>query len=252
LQVPTISSLEWHPFSVCSSQHDPLIELRIRVVGDWTHQLLLHLQQTVDASGERELIPHTLVPVSIPARLDGPFGTPTIHFHRYDSIALVALGVGISPFLSVLRHQLHTWRRQQRLQPDPSGSIAPPLPNLTPPLKIAWVVRDLVLVEWFAETLSEFDDVVARVGRDALNLQLFVTTTRASDSPLLLPGGLSHVRVHWRRPDWPQLINGWTAGSGAPRGIFISGSHAAARAIKHAAAKLPPPQTVDVYAERFY
>ncbi|KAE8991350.1 hypothetical protein PF005_g19135 [Phytophthora fragariae] len=45
LCVPAISSLQWHPFTISSSPHEPMVTFHIKALGDWTKKL----QATVSA-----------------------------------------------------------------------------------------------------------------------------------------------------------------------------------------------------------
>jgi hypothetical protein len=233
LQVPGISSLEWHPFSVASSAEDPYIALYVRVLGDWTHalgQLVASQLQAADWDTP-------CLPASIPARVDGPFGAPTMQYQQYTTVAFVALGIGISPFLAILRHELHT-RRSRPLA-------------VRPVITLLWVVRTLDHLQWLVTLLTEFEDVVAGSG---LDVQIFLTAAGDHELYPSAPG----LRIHdlQQRPEWSELITSWLASSddasvsSPPPALFICGSPTATSAIKQAVACLSRP--VDIYTEAFH
>jgi predicted ferric reductase len=79
---------ELHPFSISSSPTERDMRLSIRKVGDWTRRL-------------PALRPGTEIDVY------GPFGGFTPHaFVGYRRLVLVGAGIGITPFLSILRFEL--------------------------------------------------------------------------------------------------------------------------------------------------
>jgi len=45
LNVPCIHPLQWHPFTVASSPHNPYLTLMIKKAGDWTGRLICHLYE---------------------------------------------------------------------------------------------------------------------------------------------------------------------------------------------------------------
>ncbi|BAT05718.1 Os08g0453700 [Oryza sativa Japonica Group] len=112
LQCPTISPFEWHPFSITSAPGDDYISVHIQTRGDWTQEL------------KRIFVENYFVP-SVPRRasfgalgmaeqkspprllVDGPYGAPAQDFRNYDVLLLVGLGIGATPFISILRDLLN-------------------------------------------------------------------------------------------------------------------------------------------------
>ena len=39
LAIPELSAWEWHPFSLSSAPHEPVVTIHVRVAGDWTMAL---------------------------------------------------------------------------------------------------------------------------------------------------------------------------------------------------------------------
>jgi len=82
LQVPAISWLQWHPFTI-SHCADDILQLHIKADGDWTRAL-------------REL------PSDIEVGIDGPFGAPAQRFYEYDRSLIIGAGVGVTPFSAII------------------------------------------------------------------------------------------------------------------------------------------------------
>jgi predicted ferric reductase len=77
---------EDHPFTICSSEYDPIVRITFRHLGDWTQGPMA------------ELRPGRIV------RLDGPHGAMSLqHIPQDRSLALIAVGVGMTPVMSILR-----------------------------------------------------------------------------------------------------------------------------------------------------
>ncbi|BBM97679.1 ferric-chelate reductase [Marchantia polymorpha subsp. ruderalis] len=109
---PSVSRFEWHPFSVASSPMDDTnqISIYIKPLGGYTknlHSVLLNSNKSKEAG--------TLVcPFSFKLALEGPYGDESSFYLKYKSLVLVAGGIGITPFLAILRDILHRHRRKQQ------------------------------------------------------------------------------------------------------------------------------------------
>lgn len=76
---------EEHSFSISSAPEDAVLQLTIKVSGSFTRALL-------------SMEPGTEI------RVRGPFGTFCKDIGEYPVVTMIAGGIGITPFLSVLRH----------------------------------------------------------------------------------------------------------------------------------------------------
>ncbi|CAM8926775.1 unnamed protein product [Rhodiola kirilowii] len=93
MKIPKLSKIEWHPFSIISSSsaQEDTISVLVKCEGQWSSSLYSLIQSNTDAS--------SCIPVSI----EGPYGPSSLDFLRYDSLILIAGGVGITPFLSIMQ-----------------------------------------------------------------------------------------------------------------------------------------------------
>ncbi|CAM6048122.1 unnamed protein product [Sphagnum compactum] len=167
LNVPRISSLQWHPYSVTSSPHDGNDQLKILVkpYGDWS----LKLQDMVS-----QAVKPMPCPFSINVAVEGPYGHESDYFLWYESLILVAGGIGITPFIAILRDLLHRHQRQQ--------------PNLPRDLTLIWAVKkskELQILDLVSPS-SICPDYDMKLN---LNVQLFVTqeeeTEEAEAEPVI-------------------------------------------------------------------
>ncbi|KAH7487813.1 hypothetical protein KRP22_013496 [Phytophthora ramorum] len=98
LCVPTLSNLQWHPFTISSSPHEPMVTFHIKALGDWTHKL----QSLVSTASE----PFDVL-------VDGPYGSVSIDVENpstYSHFVLFSGGIGVTPMRSIvnwLHHEAH-------------------------------------------------------------------------------------------------------------------------------------------------
>ncbi|KAJ6814235.1 ferric reduction oxidase 8, mitochondrial [Iris pallida] len=97
VKIPSISRLQWHPFSITSSSNmdDDRLSVMIKCQGPWTSSLYEKIQSIQ--------VPGSESTKSLIAAMEGPYGPATFDYQRYGSLLLVAGGSGITPFLSILQ-----------------------------------------------------------------------------------------------------------------------------------------------------
>ncbi|KAK7274362.1 hypothetical protein RIF29_15447 [Crotalaria pallida] len=95
INIPSISKLQWHPFTVTSNSNlEPeKLSVVIKSEGTWTQKLykLLSSPSAVDRLG-----------VSV----EGPYGSASTNYLRYDTLVLISGGSGITPFVSIIKELL--------------------------------------------------------------------------------------------------------------------------------------------------
>ncbi|KAL3664373.1 hypothetical protein V7S43_010696 [Phytophthora oleae] len=99
LCLPTISPLEWHPFSFSSSPHEELVTFHIKAVGDWTLKLL----QTAPETRSEGEAPFEMM-------IDGPYGNLSIDIEdsaTYSNFVFFAGGMGVTP-MRAIANSLHS------------------------------------------------------------------------------------------------------------------------------------------------
>ena len=97
--------------SLCSAPEEDYISVHIRVVGDFTTALAKALGCDFDSKKETELSvtggkvvgTNTSPPLNrtLPRLMvDGPFGSASEDFLKYETVLLVGAGIGVTPFAS--------------------------------------------------------------------------------------------------------------------------------------------------------
>ncbi|CAN1294295.1 Ferric reduction oxidase 8, mitochondrial [Linum perenne] len=97
IKIPSISRLHWHCFSLTSSSrvNTHTMSVIIKCEGEWTSSLYTLVQGQLDSEAD-QMNP-------IPIMIEGPYGPAFPEFLRYDRLILIAGGIGITPFLSILK-----------------------------------------------------------------------------------------------------------------------------------------------------
>ncbi|PIN26099.1 Ferric reductase, NADH/NADPH oxidase [Handroanthus impetiginosus] len=226
LQCPAIHPFEWHPFSLTSAPGDNYLSVHIRTVGDWTQELKEVLAE--------DNICHTSQPKLL---IDGPYGAPTQECQNYDVLLLVGLGIGATPFISVLRDLLHNTRLQDQTDSNTETSRSDESSNSftsssdtssgkmksqqrTRSAHFYWVTREAGSLEWFKGVMNEIAEMDHKGQIEMHNYLTSVYEEGDARSTLItMVQALNHakhgvdilsgtrVRTHFARPDWKEVFN---------------------------------------------
>ncbi|OAY49124.1 hypothetical protein MANES_05G031600v8 [Manihot esculenta] len=92
INVPSISKLQWHPFTITSNSNlEPeMLSVMIKSEGSWSRKL--HQMLSSPSSIDR-----------LEVSVEGPYGPASTHFLRHDTLVMVSGGSGITPFISIIR-----------------------------------------------------------------------------------------------------------------------------------------------------
>jgi hypothetical protein len=80
--------LQYHPFSITTGPNEQRIGIVVQKVGDWSGALFEKIDGIVYAN------------------LDGPIGSELQDMLKFRKVVLIASGIGITPYISVLKGQL--------------------------------------------------------------------------------------------------------------------------------------------------
>ncbi|KAK1607607.1 hypothetical protein QYE76_031280 [Lolium multiflorum] len=238
LQCPTISPFEWHPFSITSAPGDDYISVHIQTRGDWTQELkhifvenyfspCLPRRASFGELGmaEQKSPPRLLV--------DGPYGAPAQDFRNYDVLLLVGLGIGATPFISILRDLLNNIKLADELMDiametsrseDISNTFSVSTAGSnkrrvyrTSRAHFYWVTREPGSFEWFKGVMDEVAEMDKKGVIELHNYLTSVYEERDARTTLLsMVQALNHakhgvdivsgtrVRTHFARPNWKE------------------------------------------------
>ncbi|CAN0891766.1 Ferric reduction oxidase 4 [Linum grandiflorum] len=159
INVPTISKLQWHPFTVTSNsnlQPDEL-SLVVKSLGDWSRKL--YQQISVSSSDRLEI------------SIEGPYGPISSDFLRHDVLVLISGGSGITPFISIIREFIFQTTSKPNLETQPQILLISAFKNSA----------DLAILD----LLLPSNGTIERFPK--LNLRIEAYITRENDQPITEP-----------------------------------------------------------------
>ena len=161
IQLPSVSALAWHPFTIASSPGEQTATIAIRALGRYTKKA-----QNLDASCDMSTTKghagaHGCDQPRM--RLDGPFGVGNPRWTQYPAVALVAGGIGITPAISIATHIV-----KEALRLGHAGGRRQ--------VYLLWSVSDRRHLSWFEDELMRISEVVSRPNVPAsVNISIHVT-----------------------------------------------------------------------------
>ncbi|KAM7365791.1 hypothetical protein PAMP_016696 [Pampus punctatissimus] len=212
IQCPSISRLEWHPFTLTSAPEEDFFTAHIRIVGDWTQALY-------EACGGDKTEPQEAWKLPKVA-IDGPFGTASEDVFRYEVVMLVGAGIGVTPFASILKS---VWYKRIQNNQD----------VFTKKIYFYWLCPETQAFEWFADLLQSLERQMAEKGvTDFLSYNIYLTRWKETEA--------AHFRVHheaendpitglkqktlYGKPNWDnEFTNIATQHPGTKVGVFLCG-----------------------------
>ncbi|XP_065535166.1 NADPH oxidase 3 [Lathamus discolor] len=169
LQCPSVSWLEWHPFTLTSAPEEDFFSVHIRVVGDWTAALFKAFGAQEKAFKELWMLPRLAV--------DGPYGSATTDVFHYRVSVCIAAGIGVTPFASILKS---IWYK----------CCNPNTELVLQKVYFYWICRDPSAFEWFADLLFHLESKMAEKGKnDFLSYHIFLTGWDESQA--------THIALHY-------------------------------------------------------
>jgi len=259
LRIPSISRFEWHPFTISSGpERQSEVTVHVRGLGDWTKSLYktfstvrargarpgsapaarkAHAKGTVKANGEFQLIPRRTLPreLQIPVVFVGPYGTPSARALRSKCVVLVAAGIGVTPFASILQSIAHRAQQKQKLPFEKAYFV--------------WLNRGQRSFEWFSQLLDHIEKLQLH---KVLETHIYMTDAKINAVTGLAKIGMDldqkktrkdlttglRSRTNFGRPDWDTLFSEISSQHGVRSvNVFFCGPDELGRSIKRAATR---------------
>lgn len=258
LNCPSVSSQQWHPFTITSCPYDPYVSVHMKHVGDWTRDFAnavgagpaqADFYDGIDPLGIYEVA--LQAGQEMPAiRVDGPYGAPAEDVFENEIAVLIGTGIGVTPWASVLKNMYHerTKGALKRLRR----------------VEFVWICKDTRAFEWFQALLASLEQLDATGA--FLNIHIYLTQKIDADTannivlnsvgtdmdPLTQLKG----RTNFGRPDFNKFLGGLRDGitSQGPEfmaglesslkttvGVYFCGPTVAARDIKRACKETSSP-----------
>lgn len=260
LQCPAVSATEWHPFTISSSPEERTFSVHIRCRSDmdWTYALR---QLVLPEVHERDIqkAPSIRTPRSLPGKvlvasdsvpladvesnskpsapstpsttldlgqhelfMDGPYGTASEEVFHYQVMVLVAAGIGVTPFASILKTLAHQ-AKADKLE--------------TPLKKVAfyWVCRD-------EREFMSFKDIMVGIVEDKAISDIFeLNTYLTGEINLKTISADEKYHQYAGRPNWMRIGKSLSdAYPGTDVGVFLCGPDAIANQLSAMCKKMNP------------
>ncbi|KAF4624289.1 hypothetical protein G7Y89_g13884 [Cudoniella acicularis] len=148
VQIPSISFLNWHPFTIASAPGDKEVVLAIRGLGGYTRKVQLLPDNTTSAPGDSKQEVTTSVKTGVKIRMDGPYGVGGVRWGLHPVTVLVAGGIGITPGISIATHIVKR------------GLLAKGGQNHWH-IHLLWVVKERAHMKWFADELRRLAEILS-------------------------------------------------------------------------------------------
>ncbi|XVE64767.1 hypothetical protein DITRI_Ditri07aG0128300 [Diplodiscus trichospermus] len=261
LQCPAVSPFEWHPFSITSAPGDYYLSVHIRQLGDWTQELKRLFSEVCEppAAGKSGLLrADETTKKSLPKLLiDGPYGAPAQDYQKYDVLLLVGLGIGATPFISILKDLLNNIVKMEQADSasdtsrtsdlsigsndsTTSNSISPKQKKTlkTTNAYFYWVTKEQGSFDWFKGVM---DEVAGLDQRGFIEMHNYLTSVYeegdARSALITMVQALNHakngvdilsgtrVRTHFARPKWKNVLSKLSSKHSSARiGVFYCGA----------------------------
>ncbi|KAJ7202288.1 ferric reductase NAD binding domain-containing protein [Mycena pura] len=209
INCPEISYFQWHPFTLTSAPQEDYISVHIRVEGDFTTALAKAVGCNFESKTEKEKggADSTVMQPSISRPLprimvDGPFGTCSEEFMDYETVLLVAAGIGVTPFASILKA---IWYRLNNFGGDK--------PTRLSKVYFTWVIRDFGTAEWFHSLLHAIE---AQDTQNRIEINIYLTQKIKEDDMNNIivhdvgaeEDAITSLRAptHFGRPNWDRAF----------------------------------------------
>ncbi|CAF9913117.1 MAG: hypothetical protein HETSPECPRED_001331 [Heterodermia speciosa] len=257
LNVPSVSTTQWHPFTITSCPYDPYVSIHVRQVGDFTRALGDALGAGPSQAKDYDALdPMGMYEIALQngqqmprIRIDGPYGAPAEDVFDNEIAVLIGTGIGVTPWASILKN---IWHLRNSTNP----------PTRLKRVEFIWVCRDTTSFEWFQTLLSSLEAQSAADAKGASApefLRIHTYLTQRLDVDTIANIQLNTVgsqvdpltelksRTNFGRPDFKRLFMGMKDGimdgtymgglDGSLRtdvGVYFCGPNTAARDIRAA------------------
>lgn len=180
---PDVSKFEYHPYTItsCEEINEQLMTIAIKNVGNWTNKVFNALKEKPD----REMW------------ITGPFASSSDCIYDYDSIVLVSTGIGITPFVSILKSLTHRYA---------TSSLS------VKKISVIFINNNNEQYDWFIDTMTMASDIIPQ---NILDFNIFLTEKFSLDEiNTIAKQDLNHMKyyantkilINYGRPDFVKIL----------------------------------------------
>ncbi|KAG2673645.1 hypothetical protein I3760_13G101300 [Carya illinoinensis] len=259
VKCPNISSFEWHPFSITSAPGDDYLSVHIRTLGDWTKELKNRFAQVCEPQSTQARR-GSLMRMETKAHpnyehsqagyprilIKGPYGAPAQNYKKYDILLLIGLGIGATPFISIIKDLLNHIKPND-FEDDSMHSNSLGANKKCPERAyFYWVTREQGSFEWFKGVM---DDIAEYDHNHVIEMHNYLSSVYeegdARSALISMVQQLQHakngvdvlsesrIRTHFARPNWKKVFSDLANAHQSSRiGVFYCGSPTLTKPIK--------------------
>ncbi|XP_032089065.1 NADPH oxidase 5 [Thamnophis elegans] len=185
---------------------------------------------------------------NIKCYIDGPYGTSTRRIFSSEHTVLIAAGIGITPFASILQSIMFRHRMRKEASCSRSNSLDENMKLQK--VDFIWINRDQKSFEWFVSLLTQLEAMQGSEEPTACFLEMHLYMTSALNKSDMKAVGLQmaldllakkekkdsitglRTRTKPGRPDWKQLFQKIDKEDKGKVQVFFCGSPALAKVVK--------------------
>ncbi|KAL4610343.1 hypothetical protein ACB092_08G044300 [Castanea dentata] len=259
VKCPDISNFEWHPFSITSAPGDDYLSVHVRTLGDWTTELKNRFAQVCEAQStqtrrgslvrmETKAHPNYDISQSEYPRIliKGPYGAPAQDYKKYDILLLIGLGIGATPFISILKDLLNHIKPTDLEDDSRQNNLS--WSNKKGPERayFYWVTREQGSFDWFKGVM---DDIAEYDHNNVIEMHNYLTSVYeegdARSALIAMVQQLQHakngvdvvsesrIRTHFARPNWKKVFSDLASThQSSVIGVFYCGSTVLTKSLK--------------------
>ncbi|XP_055921877.1 NADPH oxidase 5 isoform X2 [Eupeodes corollae] len=187
--------------------------------------------------------------------IDGPYGAPSSHIFGAQHAVLIATGIGVTPFASILQSIMHRYWKARHSCPRCQYEWASDIPRTVMNLRkvdFFWINRDQRSFEWFVNLLSQLEIEQAELGgamERFLDMHMYITSalqkTDMKAVGLQLALDLLHekgkrdlitglkTRTNAGRPNWDKVFKQLQAQKKGKITVFYCGPAQLAKTLRY-------------------
>lgn len=228
---PDYNKFQYHPFTLisCEEIDKEKMTIAIKDSGNWTRNVLNLLKENQD----REIL------------ISGPFASSSDIIYDYDSVVLVSTGIGITPFISILKSLTHRYA---------TNSLS--IKKIT----VIFVNNKNEQYDWFNEAMTVASNIIPS---NILDFNIFLTEKFSMDEiNIIVKEDLNHMKyyantkilINYGRPDFVKILQKVLKEKVTSNiGVFSCSNESTNRSITRACDLLSSKNIkLDFYKEEFY
>lgn len=228
---PDYSKFEYHPFTMisCPEMSESTMAIAIKNSGNWTNGVLNLLKE----NPQREML------------ISGPFASSFDIVYDYKSIILVSTGIGITPFISILKSLTHRYA---------VGTLT------INKINVIFINNKNEQYDWFLDTMSMISDLIPS---NILDFNIFLTEKFSEEEiNIITHEKLNHLKyyantkilINYGRPDFIKIFKNIAKDHiNSKVGVFSCSNSSTNNSISKACDLISSKNAkFDFYKEQFY